>query len=304
MKKPAISLQKITFTLILVASVLLGLNARASTLISALDKEQFDWLGQRIFINECAGQLRCLTSWNDGEDFPSMGIGHFIWYQSGQEAPFEETFPALLAFLQRAGVSLPNWLFLSASCTNAPTQIPGCDISASELPLSNINKQADSPWKSRQEFLADIEGVRLSGLRRLLQNTLNLQVEFILERFELTLQEILNQSSPIERELLKTKIDSIANAQPPYGQYALIDYLHFKGAGVLKSEKYNGQGWGLLQLLKALPESQPTLLDYVETGEMLLRQRVANAPIERDESRWIKGWIKRLRTYLPPPEVP
>ena len=56
MKKPAISLQKVTFTLILVASVHLGLNARASTLISALDKEQFDWLGQRIFINECEKQ--------------------------------------------------------------------------------------------------------------------------------------------------------------------------------------------------------------------------------------------------------
>ena len=114
---------------------------------------------------------------------------------------------------------------------------------------------------------------------------------------------ILDQSRPIEREILKTKIRSIADARPPYGHYALIDYLHFKGAGVLKSETYSGQGWGLLQLLNALPERQPTLLNFVEAGEMLLRQRVANAPTERNESRWIKGWIKRLRTYLPPSEV-
>lgn len=301
--KPSVSLKQSTFTLILVASLLFSFAASANNLVSALDEEQLGWLGQRIFSNECANQLRCLTSWNEGENFPSMGIGHFIWYQSGQQAPFEETFPALLAHLQRAGVHLPLWLFSNTSCTNEPTKNSDCNIFESTTSLSNLNKLPNSPWKTREAFLADIDGLHLSNLRKLLYDTLNLQVEFIIKRFELTLPKILDQSRPIEREILKTKIRSIADARPPYGHYALIDYLHFKGAGVLKSETYSGQGWGLLQLLNALPERQPTLLNFVEAGEMLLRQRVANAPTERNESRWIKGWIKRLRTYLPPPEV-
>ena len=301
--KPSLSLKQSTFTLILVASLLSSFAAPANNLVSALDEEQLGWLGQRIFSNECANQLRCLTSWNEGENFPSMGIGHFIWYQSGQRAPFEETFPALLAHLQRAGVNLPPWLFSNTSCTNPPAETSDCNIFESTTSLSNLNKLPNSPWKTREAFLADIDGLHLSNLRKLLYDTLNLQVEFIIKRFELTLPMILDQSRPIEREILKTKIRSIADARPPYGHYALIDYLHFKGAGVLKSETYSGQGWGLLQLLNALPERQPTLLNFVEAGEMLLRQRVANAPTERNESRWIKGWIKRLRTYLPPPEV-
>jgi hypothetical protein len=301
--KPSGPFKQSTFALILVASLLSSSGTYANNLVSTLDEEQLDWLGQRIFLNECAGQLRCLTSWNEGEEFPSMGIGHFIWYQSGQQGPFEETFPALLTHLKRAGVKLPHWLFSNKSCTNEPVEISECNISQSITSLSNLNKQPNSPWKTREAFLADIDGLRLSELRKLLHSTLNLQVEFIIERFELTLPKILDQSKPIEREVLKTKIRSIADARPPYGQYALIDYLHFKGAGVLKSETYNGQGWGLLQLLNALPEKQPSLLNFVEAGEMLLRQRVANSPTERNESRWIKGWIKRLRTYLPPPEV-
>ena len=301
--KPSVSLKHSTFSLILVAFLLTSFATHASNLVSALNKEQLDWLGQRIFINECAGQLRCLTSWNEGENFPSMGIGHFIWYQSGQQAPFEETFPALLAHLQGAGVDLPLWLLSNRSCTNQPNDISNCNILQSTTSLTNFDKQPNSPWKTREAFLADIDSLHLSDLRKLLQSTFSLQVEFIFERFKLTLPKILEQSKPSERKILKTKIRSIANAHPPYGQYALIDYLHFKGAGVLKSETYNKQGWGLLQLLNMLPEKQPSLLDFVEAGEMLLRQRVANSPTERNESRWIKGWISRLRTYLPPPKV-
>ena len=37
--------------------------------------------------------------WNPGEEFPSLGIGHFIWYPAGVDGPFIESFPRLLAFL-------------------------------------------------------------------------------------------------------------------------------------------------------------------------------------------------------------
>ena len=50
-------------------------------------------LGNRIWKNECAGSVAGLVSWNDGEAFPSLGIGHFIWYPAGYTGPFDESFP-------------------------------------------------------------------------------------------------------------------------------------------------------------------------------------------------------------------
>ena len=62
----------------------------------AFSEPDFDWLGQQVFRNECRSRPACLTSWNDGEDFPSLGIGHFIWYRAGQQEIYEESFPQLL----------------------------------------------------------------------------------------------------------------------------------------------------------------------------------------------------------------
>jgi hypothetical protein len=35
-------------------------------------------IGKRVWQNECNGTVSGLTSWNQGEDFASLGIGHFI----------------------------------------------------------------------------------------------------------------------------------------------------------------------------------------------------------------------------------
>ena len=58
------------------------------------------WIASRIYQNETGSQLRYLTHWNDGEDFPSMGIGHFIWFPEGGDAQFDESF--LTGALDRA----------------------------------------------------------------------------------------------------------------------------------------------------------------------------------------------------------
>ena len=38
-------------------------------------------IGEKIFRNEAAGKKENLVYWNSGENFPSLGIGHFIWYR-------------------------------------------------------------------------------------------------------------------------------------------------------------------------------------------------------------------------------
>src|ERR1700733_6804496 len=56
-------------------------------------------IGNKVWRNECGGRIDGLTSWNVGEDFPSLGIGHFIWYPKDAHDKFEESFPRLIEFL-------------------------------------------------------------------------------------------------------------------------------------------------------------------------------------------------------------
>src|SRR5258706_488493 len=44
-------------------------------------------IGKRVWQNECNGTISGLTAWNEGEDFASLGIGHFIWYPKGRRGP-------------------------------------------------------------------------------------------------------------------------------------------------------------------------------------------------------------------------
>jgi hypothetical protein len=67
-------------------------------------------IGKKIWQNECNGTISGLTSWNEGENFASLGIGHFIWYPKGQRGPFEESFPKLVSFIAKRGAKLPELL--------------------------------------------------------------------------------------------------------------------------------------------------------------------------------------------------
>ena len=237
------------------------------------DQQQMSWLGDRIFANECNRNFSCLTSWNEGEDFPSLGIGHFIWYAAEQQERFEETFPALVNYYKQHGYELPYWL--------------------ESLPTT------DSPWHSREQFLAETDSENMRQLRQFLAATTELQVMFIVERLQNSTGELFGQLEASRRAALQTSFYDIANAETPYGLYALIDYVHFKGTGLATSERYQGEGWGLLQVLVELQGVEANLDNFVIAATRVLERRVANAPVERREQSWIAGWKNRLQTYLP-----
>src|SRR6188472_4367642 len=67
-------------------------------------------IGRKIWQNECGGTIAGLTSWNAGENFASLGIGHFIWYPKGQRGPFDESFPKAVNFISGRGAKLPQFL--------------------------------------------------------------------------------------------------------------------------------------------------------------------------------------------------
>lgn len=222
-------------------------------------------IGDKIWHNEGAGKVENLTVWNRGEAFPSFGIGHFIWYPVGVDGPFTESFPQLLQYLKRT-TTLPAWL----------------------------EQAGDAPWRSRDEFYAAIDSAEMGELRRLLERTIAQQVAFMVARMEATLPKML-ATLPDEAEGEHVRRQFYRIARQDNGVYALIDYINFKGEGTAAKERYEGQGWGLLQVLEQMHNDKPALQEFVRAADFVLSRRVRNAP--RDELRWLPGWRKRLQTY-------
>jgi hypothetical protein len=246
-------------------------SARAEFAVPGLTAGQLDWLGARIYANECNQASACLTSWNEGEEFPSLGIGHFIWYRAGQAGIYQETFPDLLRYLETQGQALPAWI---------------------------AQHDFEQPWADRASFLAARDGMELTALRQLLEKSVPEQTAFIVRRFHAAVPGLLDAAQPQARAALERKLAAVAQSDTPRGLYALIDYVHFKGDGTRAEERYQGQGWGLLQVLQAMPDDSPQPLDaFIAAADTMLTRRVANAPAERREERWLAGWRKRLDTY-------
>lgn len=100
---------------------------------------------------------------------------------------------------------------------------------------------------------------------------------------------------PSHREALRKNFYRVT--AEPLGLYALMDYVNFKGEGISSSERYAGQGWGLLQVLEAMPPSGPALPEFAKAADRVLTRRVRNSPPERHEAQWLPGWRNRLATY-------
>lgn len=236
-----------------------------------LPQESLHQIGLKVWQNECRGTLDGLISWNENEEFPSLGIGHFIWYPENTPKKFTETFPSLIEFL-------------SLKLKDTDKEIP-----------SWVKSKKGFPWKSREEFLSDKRSKKMQQLRDLLSDTLDLQILFLLDRFKLAEAEL----SPHLTDKQKSYIEKMKTTER--GAYALIDYSHFKGTGLAESERYRNEGWGLLQVLQTMPdtlEDDQLVTEFVTAGKKVLARRIKNAPIHRKEDQWLKGWSQRLETYL------
>jgi len=229
-------------------------------------------IGTLIFQNECASKIECLTSWNENEDFASLGVGHFIWYPqavSEKDKKFNESFPKFLAWMKKEDAAVPNWLF-------------------------NGN-----PWQNRQDFMNHLDAKNMTALRTFLWQTRPQQVAFIQYRLEQALPTMLSAIDVSRHGHVEQQFSRMMAS--PMGLYALMDYVNFKGEGVKKSERYQGQGWGLLQVLAAMQGEQRgvgAIQEFAKQADFLLSQRVRLSPAERHEQRWLAGWKKRLQTYV------
>jgi len=247
----------------------------AKTYAISVSPETAEQIGAKIWINECGGALVGLTHWGENENFPSLGIGHFIWYPAGKQDRFVEGFPPLVAYLKTQKAKIPVWI---------QTECPQCP---------------QCPWSNRKEFYADFHSPRMKELRQFLYETRHLQALFIAHRLEKALPQMIESLSPKEREKITVTFNQLA--KDPQGLYALIDYVNFKGEGTSLTEQYKGQGWGLLQVLQLMPATSKNIIDdFIASAKTVLTRRVQNSPPERDEARWLKGWTNRLETYKTP----
>jgi hypothetical protein len=252
-------------TLFLLAS---AIAAMATINLSPTDTRR---IGKRVWQNECGGTLAGLTSWNEGENFASLGIGHFIWYPRGARGPFEESFPKFISFVAGRSVKLPEVLRASGDC----------------------------PWNSRAEFNQASQTERMKELRQFLASTVDLQAEFLVQRLHQALPKMLAEAAAPNRTHVRQQFDRVAGS--PSGCYALVDYVNFKGEGVLATERYAGQGWGLLQVLEGMSQESSgpeAVKNFAESAKKVLTNRVRNSPPARNESRWLPGWLNRINTYV------
>lgn len=231
-----------------------------------LSDAQAQEIGRRIWQNECAGTVEGLTTWNAGEEFPSLGIGHFIWYPTGTTGPFEESFPGLVRYLEAQGVNVPGWL----------REAPG------------------APWPNRAAFQSDFQSPKMRELRDLLVRTVPHQARYAAQRLERALPKMLEAAPAGERERIRRNFYRVA--AEPLGMYALMDYVNFKGEGVSPTERYRGQGWGLLQVLEEMGDG-PAMKEFSRASYAVLARRVENSPPDRREARWLPGWRNRTLTY-------
>ena len=228
-------------------------------------------IGYKIWQNESGGTVAGLTHWNTGEEFPSMGIGHFIWYPMGFKGRWTESFPLFVAHAIRSGhQDIPRWVLENRHC----------------------------PWPDKAAFQRDFNGARLSSLRAWLANNVTIQTDYIIATSRQALPKVLSSSPAAQRSRIKANYDKVAASAS--GTYALIDYVNFKGDGTNPTEQYKGHGWGLMWVLmemRDVPAGQAAAIEFSSAAKRCLDRRIRNSPPARGEARWQAGWHNRCDTY-------
>lgn len=235
-----------------------------------LNAVQVEKIGMQIWKNESGQRTDLLIHWHKDESFPSLGIGHNIWFLQGQEKIFTEQFPLLCDYLQKKGVTLPVWLQKA--------------------------KRQGAPWKNRDDFLNDHKKAR--NLRHILSSTIKLQTDFMIERLDKQWPLILQGAPKKERSKILAIYTLMRSTLR--GTYILVDYLNFKGNGIDPKEQINGHRWGLLQVLLDMPhglKKDTVNLAFTLSAMKMLLILIQHSAPEYSRMKFLNGWINRLNTY-------
>lgn len=121
----------------------------------------------------------------------------------------------------------------------------------------------------------------------------------MIRRMELALPRILQSARPEDRDYVREQFYTLASTSQ--GVYALVDYINFKGEGVIKNPYFNGENWGLLEVLETMrlaPLDMNALQAFVWSANQVLTRHALIAPPNENALQWLGGWRNRLKTYL------
>ncbi len=242
-----------------------------------LTDAQANQIARKIWLNEGSGKRDKLVWWNRGEEFASVGIGHFIWFTADKPMWFWEAFPPMVQFLIDHGARPPRWLTPQTHCV--------------------WNSYAQWKRAKRQKSR------KMWELTAFMNRTKGLQARFMLHRLNTSFPKILayakahGQGKIVERNykrLLYKKNGTI----DPQGAYILIDYINFKGNGINPGERYQGKGWGLYQVLNRMDPHDPNpYRAFAKSGKWVLERLTHICPPKRNLKRFRRGWFNRMDTY-------
>ena len=240
-----------------------------------LSQYELNIIAEKIYQNETSGDPKNLMFWSKNETFPSVGIGHFIWYPQGQAKVFDETFPAMIDYYVANKVQIPAWL--------------------------HSVRKTGAPWRDRATFERSRGDKEFQQLKTLLLNTKALQTQFFFDRLHASIPEIVKYVAPQYRKHIVNNYNALVATKG--GLYPLIDYINFKGKGIKATERYNNEGWGLLQVLKTMRPVKAgpfALMEFSRAAKATLERRVRNSPPAKNENRWMEGWTARTNGYATP----
>ncbi|MCF6345455.1 MAG: hypothetical protein L3J00_03175 [Thiomicrorhabdus sp.] len=251
--------------------------------LSALTEEDYAWIGAKIYQNEAASSPKYLTHWGKGENFPSFGIAHFIWFPNIPPPPYQETFPAMFEFVSK---KIPPPLWLQRLWKES---------------IGSPNQAFNAPWHTKAQFDAAQTSRNMQALRQWLLDTQAHQAHFIVKGFQQRWGEETASLSVERLKRLNQRLNKMAAFKQ--GLFSIVDYFNFKGLGNNSKEKYQGRSWGLISVLEGMPQvafegdDRQILKAFIASAKRSLQQRTELAPKARNESRWLKGWFKRLDGY-------
>lgn len=221
-------------------------------------------IAQRICLNETSAKENHYAWWGPegtSENWgPKFGPFHLRWSPFSMDDNFENQFPRLCDYLLQHDVALPDWVIQSL-------------LSA-------------APWTTQEEFLQDTQ--RVEELRQLLttQHVVELQAQFIIERFTQFLKFWCQWGYIAEAQKVRSHLELML--QTAAGKYALIDYLIFQGER------------GLLNVLETVPGNQTEETIVKTFGNIAahaLLTRINSSPLTNEYSIYLHGWVRRVSTY-------
>jgi hypothetical protein len=222
-----------------------------------VSNEELKNIAAKIWTNECGksreDKLKNLIHWNKNEDHASVGIMHFTWHRY---AVPEDQFPMLREYIKKeSGKSLPE--ILNGFC----------------------------PWRSREDFVANINSKEVKILKEYLLDTVILQAKFlIIERFKNVLKK-MHEMFAYENlfENVRKHFYRILNL--PNGLLIILDTLNMSGEKGLYNtlKQMNGEksdDYALQEFKKA----RVNRFDYLVATNPKLKI-------------FYNGWINRINTY-------